>query len=516
MLLLLLAATLPGTVDRARAATAGSPGEPPVRFPVVFFPPEPPVYGAYIDQRPAATRWLFNGRRLTPPDGLAEFVGEILYPPLSTRLYSAKLSRPLEARIDRYRGRRNALVNALLEQCLTLHDASEEARVEGLRAFAALQTPLLAALETEAEALRRDLARNSLWSVVDWNTQRNWRLDSFPPTRDWANLEAEFQVVRAAAYYEDGLTAAQRGLLRELALVLARRARQARGEPTGRYESDAMFFSPETTRLRLPRDLPSPVLRRIAAYNARKEELKRQLREVIHQQEAASREERAAAFARLAEEQWPHFGNLEALADEIRIDLAPRFVPQPPSQAPPLPAWLVAIIHPYNEERNAHYDELREAVRVAVAQVPRPPRSDDSDEQQRQEQAYRAQRQAAEFQVTQDFEHTHAARIADLTRRCLAIRTALEAIARTTLDPKTGRPINVDTLLRRHATAMDEFDLFGWVTTVYTNYRTAMLQRGLSPEQRRLLFSHAVAALAQPLPYGEPIPNRKAQIPMPR
>jgi hypothetical protein len=50
---------------------------------------------------------------------------------------------------------------------------------------------------------------------------------------------------------------------------------------------------------------------------------------------------------------------------------------------------------------------------------------------------------------------------------------------------------------------------------IYTNYRIAMLQPGLSPEQRRLLFGYALIGLAQPLPHGEPMPQRNATRPYP-
>jgi hypothetical protein len=308
---------------------------PPIRLPVVFFPPTPPVYGASIDGEPAGTSRLYFGRRLTAPDGLADFGGEIFFPPLSTRLHALALSAKLEARLHAYRARRNELVNALLDQCTLLHDATPEKREEALRAFAAEQTPRVVALEDEADVLRRDLVRGGLLSSVDWNAQRRWRLDTFPPAQDWANREAEFQVVRAVAYYEDGLVPAQRGLLRELATELEGAARRARGEPVAGHESDAMFFSPEQTRLRLPAGLPPAVLERIAAYNRDKAALKKELRAAIHALEPAPAAQRRAAFTRLADEQWPRLGALESLANRIRVDLGPRFEPAPPRQPPP-------------------------------------------------------------------------------------------------------------------------------------------------------------------------------------
>ncbi|MDO8544289.1 MAG: hypothetical protein Q7S40_27940 [Opitutaceae bacterium] len=489
-----------------------------VPFPVVFFPPVPPVYGSSIAERAADTPVRYGGRRLTPPDGLADFAGDIIYPQFSTRLHSGALSRATESRIEAYRSRRNELVHALLDRLITLHDAADDARERELRAFAEVQTPSIGALESEADALRRELARNRLGLDIGWNASRRWKLDSFPASREWLNLEAEFQVVRAAAFYEDGLTPGQRGLLRELAFELDRSARKARGEPADRRDSEAMFFSPEMTRLRLPPDLPPEVLARIATYNAEKAKLKVELREMIHRQENASRAERAAAFTRLAEDQWPHLSNLETLAEELRTDLGPRFVPLPPEKPPAIPTWLMDVIHGYNEDRDSYFGELRYAIYNAVELIPRPTRREreKSDEYLREQDEYAAKRKEAERAAVLEFQECHAERFALLHKRYLAIREALEAIARTTSDPKTGRPLNVDALLRYHTAAMAEFDAFGRATAIYTNYRTAMMQRGLSPEQRRLLFGYAVAALAQPLPYGEPVPRRSTKYPLPR
>ncbi len=495
-----------------RAAPSAEPGP---GFPVAFFPPAPPVYGARIADRPTGTPWLFNGRRLLPPGGLGDFVGETFYPPLSSHLYAGTLSRELETRIEQYRAHRNRLVNELLDQAVLLQAAAEAAREQGWRQFAAHQTPRIVALEAEAEELRRGLIRNGPGSGVDWNSQRRWKLESFPPSREWANREAEFQVVRAAAFYEDGLVAAQRGLLRELAIELASAARKARGEPGDRLDSDALFFSPETTRLRLPSDLPPAVLARVAAFNAQRARLKRQLRELVHAQDQQPREVRTAAFNRLAEEQWPHLGNLETLAEEIRRDLAPHFEPVAPSRPPAIPAWLVAVIEQYNDERDWYFADLRRAVQEAVGGVLRPSRVVDPEEQARQDEEFERLRRRVQHRAIIEFQEQNALRFADLDQRQQAIRKALEIIAASTTDPSTGRTLNVDGLLRQHLAVMAEFERYGRTSTLYGNYRLAMLQSGLSPEQRRLLLSHTLAALAQPLPRGEPLPRRLAKGPLP-
>lgn len=210
----------------ARGAT---PEPPPVRFPVVFFAPAPPVYGARVAAVPSGTPWLYQGRRLVPPEGLGDLVGEIFYPPLSTRLFAGALSRSLESRVEDYRNRRNGLVNELFRP---LRPAARGHR-GGARVRPAPNSPRRRprSPRSTAEELRRDLVHSGLTGGVDWNAQRAWKLESFPPSRDWANREGEFQVVRAAAYFEDGLVPAQRGLLRELAADLAAIARKSRANP---------------------------------------------------------------------------------------------------------------------------------------------------------------------------------------------------------------------------------------------------------------------------------------------
>src|SRR5690606_22471688 len=99
-------------------------------------------------------------------------------------------------------------------------------RERELQEFAARQTPALEALEEGAEQLRRTLVRGGLLqSSVDWNHDRTWTPTGELVTRDGAVKDAEFQVLRAAAYYEDGFAPAQRGLLLELAHDLRRQAR---------------------------------------------------------------------------------------------------------------------------------------------------------------------------------------------------------------------------------------------------------------------------------------------------
>ena len=79
---------------------------------------------------------------------------------LATRLFCGTLSARLESRVQAYRSKRLAQINALLNQFVAVHE-SEEERVRDLQAFAEKQTPELVALEAEAERLREDLLVDS-------------------------------------------------------------------------------------------------------------------------------------------------------------------------------------------------------------------------------------------------------------------------------------------------------------------------------------------------------------------
>ena len=502
-------------------AAAHAQGEDPTWLtplpPIVFFPPTPPVYGAEIENKPEGRLDFYRGQRMVPPDGMGDFVGESFYPALSTRLFALDLSRSFETRIENYRGKRRRQVNALMNFFVTLHDVSAEERRVRLRVFAEQQTPELVALEADGEQLREDLVASGLWNRVDWNYERRWKLGTAPGRANAVDMEAEYQVMRAAAFYEKGFVAAQRGLLREIAMELRPVARKARGLPVARGDSDAMFFSPETSRFRLPPNLPAALREKIGAYNGRKIQLKQELREAVFQHDQSSASKRTAAFTALAESQWPALVSLEQLAEEIREGLAELFEPAQPPPPPWLPSGLMETIRSYNADREIFFAEMKIAADRAAKNVPPPDTATDSEADARLQRRaeYAERRAAAHRQAMQDFHKENEARYNTLLERYKTIREMLAIVADKQKDPKTGRPLDADTLLKQHVAAMREFETFGRETTIYTNYRLAMMQPGLSPEQRRLLFSDTLVAMAQPLPYGEVMPRKTSKTPHP-
>jgi hypothetical protein len=482
---------------------------------VVYFPPNTPVYGAAIADRPSSTARIVNGRRLLVPDGMADFVGDHFYPQLSTRLILRQLSPALEARIQTYRSQRLLQVTELLNQFIAMHDQADEAWEAQLRDFARTQSAALSALEIEAERLGELLVADGLRNRVDWNAGRRWRIGSLKTGTGGAEAEAEFQVVRAAAHYQRGLLPQQRGLLREVAIELQAVARKARGLPALRVDSDAMFFSPETTRLRLPPGLPPEVREKVGVYNGRKATLKRELRQLVVAQENASAADRLKAFEALADAQWPELSSLELLAEEIRRDLAPRLQIVAPPAPPWIPKGVMEEIRSYNEDRDTYFGEMRQRMESAAALVPKPELEKSPDQRVQQLREHMVAQNEARRQATVSFQEEHLSRFRLLEQRHRMIREMLAVVAARQVDRKTGRPLDADTLLRQYGASMEEFSAFGRESAIYTNYRIAMLQPGLSPEQRRLLLNYALVGLAQPLPYGELLPQKSAKLPYP-
>jgi hypothetical protein len=496
-----------GGAVRAQEAFFGAPR-------VVFFPPTPPIYGAAIPDQPALAPRLFGNRRMSPPDGLAVFVCDVFYPPLSTRLFVPELNSTLEVRLHLYREKRLRQIQALLNEFVALNDATPEVWEQQLHGFAAGQTPQLVALEGEGEQLRRDLITTGIFRNVDWNAGRRWRVGTIHSKGDWAEAEAEFQVVRAAAYYQNGLLPPQRGLVRELAIELERISWMARGLPALRDESDAMFFSPETARFRIPADAPAAARERLGTYNAQKTALKRELRGAIQEGETLSAAQRDQLFEALADRQWPQLRMLDELAEEIRGILGLKVEVTPPPPPPWLPAGLMAAIRSYNEDRDTFFGEMKAAADDAVAKLPPEPYIAPEDRiQSRRDQAARVAE--SREMASKAFQQRNQERFQELAARFKAIRDSLSVVAEKQKDRKTGRPLDADALLRQYGASMREFDAFGRESALYGHYRIAMWQRGLSPEQRRLLFGYALMSLAQPLPGGEPLPRTSATRPYP-
>jgi hypothetical protein len=474
----------------------------------VCFPPAAPVFG---DAIPDGGLPLRQGQFVwSPPELLADYVNETFYPPLSTRLIARSLSPRLEARLEAYRVRRSTLLGELADQMLTLQGAEAATRESELRAFAAQQNPRILMLEREAEALRRALIDGGLLqSSVDWSVSRNWRIGAIRQGNDQAEKEAQFQVIRAAAYYESGFTIEQRGLLLELAAELQVRARAARPIPQPRSDDPAaIYFSPAMSRFRLPTNATPRLTALLGRFNGLKSEIKQELREEVFEQDRAAPRERASAFEALAERTEPRLAELERIADEIRAEMA--VIPRPRLRAgPQLPPELALQIETYRQHRREFIEEFEQAVRTAMDLHRSKISVRPVNEKGRAELArmLAEDRISLRAKVAQTFRTEQRERYDEMHRRHRSIQEHLKVVAAGKSDGETGEPLTAETLLRGYTDAEERFNAFGREEVIYRGYWHAMMMPGLSPEQRRLLFGSAWVGLAQPLPAGEPMPT---------
>ena len=443
-----------------------------------FFPPDPPPLGAELRLfLPAVTG-------MPAPPELAAYANELFYPVLSTRLAAEDLPRRLQLGLAAYRAAKTELQNELRSRIAQLKDADAADQQRELAALARAQAPRIAELDTTAARFRTDLLRSGMYGALagrgDWNDGRTWHLTSKPdekPARD--PLQMEFEVVRAAAYYQDGLSSAQRRLLREIAMELQMEIRRSTDPAQPTEGAAPIFFSPETARIRVPADLPAELAGQVAAFVAERKGLKAELREAIRNYDGATASERTRVLQQLAAKQEPRIAALEERAEDIRRGLASiPDLPGPP--APPrLPADLAARISAYR----GHKLDLLKALHAVVAPPApaAPPR----------QRAMPAQEEVAVFN------REHAAQFAELKTEKDGIREALAQYMRGDHAPRDRK--SIDGLLEEFENARQRQEVW----EKYRDYQVAVLMPGLSPEQRRLLFDAAVEKLALPLPGGE-------------
>lgn len=497
-----------GLLGMATPASAQSELPPIMVTPLpVCFPPVAPVLGDEIlNELPSGGRRWSRGA----PVELADFVGEWFYPALSSRLMEADVGRRLTARLDAYRNTRAGLLNELTEKLVTLNQSDGAARLATLQELAAAQRPRIQALEKEADELRRDLINGGFmdWSV-HWNRDRGWRVGNTRFAGEIFEQEARFQVVRAAAFYYDGILPEQRALLLESAMGLRARARAIRPPPPTRKEDPrAMFFSPATTRLRLPANLSPALTEKIGHYNREKAELKNELRDAVLAHDSSWSIRRNQALTDLAERQEPRLAALDRLAEEIRAGLSA--VRAAPLAAPPqIPPSLIQRIEGYNRDRRTLMREFENAVQAAEQSIERPQldRSMPTDEREARVRQYAAERAAVREKVSTQFQESAKERLDEMKQRYISIREDLGLVASAQFDRETGKPLDADSLLRTYTAAMEKYDALGREEVIYRGYRMAMLLPGLSREQRRLLFNAVMVGLAQPLPASELAPR---------
>lgn len=469
----------------------------------LFAPPDVPRLDAPIVPLDLSR----DTRRRTPPE-MADFISDLFYAPLAARQVNGDVTAKQQQRIDAYLAAKLSQQNALRNKLDSLRNADGVTRQRELAAYAVTQTPQLAALEVEAEAIREDMIKGEfLQEGINWIDFRMWKLgrDAFQSSE--IALSAQYQVIIGAAYYQKGLLPAQRRLLREIATDLNELSNQPGGGPpsvaAATSDSSPLFsFSPETTRLRLPANLPGPLLEKILAFEKEKSALKQEINDAVKDaDDAVFAVLRNRLIKDLAEKQAARLAALEIQAEDIRRDFAAQ--PQQPSP-PALPALeptLAAQIKSWVDDKRARQSFLNNMLNAVARVVPIQSARSAKDETGKEilnirlnTRNQRPERIQAANQIIQDYRLDAARRAGELTRKEAAIRTALAAMFRSPEGPDRDR--EVSQFLENYEEIMDRQDL--WFR--YTDYRTAMLQPGLSPEQRRLLLDAGIGELKLPLP----------------
>ena len=461
----------------------------------IYLPPIPPALGEKTTT--ARTPSTFNAVAL--PALLGNSIYESFYAPLSTLLYIESLDRRRREKLDGFRATRADLLKELRAKLDSLQNSDAAARRTELAALAGQQATRLASHEASSEEIRANLVNGSwLQAGVDWNDSRQWRLGD--NTR-WESALDELKVVLGASFFQDGLSNAQRYLLRELSMELSETLRAPDSAIALDTPGPYLYFSPFTARIRLPADLPPELAAKIDDYTARKTALKQELRDELYKQDRAFfNSTRTNALKALAAKQEPAFAALEQLAEEIRVGLAPLPNPARPP-ALPLPSTLTNRIGTYLERKATWQREMVNRMDEVRAALP-----DDRVEfsrvggsvtiqivaNRKAKEDTKAKREKLTAELV-PFNAEHRATYLELAREKEQIQHEVLQVASSSAGVKTAK--SIDKLLYEFSFALGQHET--WLR--YADYETAVLQPGLSPEQRRLLFGAALEKLDLPL-----------------
>src|SRR3954470_11708155 len=140
------------------------PSSRPWELPI-YFPPFPPLLGS-----PVPLPALSTPRRATPaPPLLAEYINEIFYAPLSTRLDKKQLTPRQQEKLQSYRAEKVALQNELEKRLEELKPADPDTRSQALADLARAQAPRINQLERTADELRFEFIHGEFFQKnVDW------------------------------------------------------------------------------------------------------------------------------------------------------------------------------------------------------------------------------------------------------------------------------------------------------------------------------------------------------------
>jgi uncharacterized membrane protein len=263
----------------------------------------------------------------------------------------------------------------------------------------------------------------------------------------------------------------------------------------------------------LPDDLPAALASKVAAYQTRKSGLKKELYDAVYAADGAAFGFLRSPMRGLAAKQAARLAELDTLAEEIRRDLSQ--MPASRGTRSPLPvslesrvATLIATYHGAQEDAAARIEAILARAKDLPLQA-----------------SYRFEPEMLKFIVVPT-RGARGGRAKSALPRIAAVRAEISAVA-DDYGRRMADLINERDSIRQaiaealQLTKPDEIDraLFNAMRvevekraeSTFAEYRTAVFEPGLSPEQRRLLFDGVVERLELPLPRGELQPGPRAE-----
>ena len=243
--------------------------------------------------------------------------------------------------------------------------------------------------------------------------------------------------------------------------------------------------------------MPQNLSDQIAAFSREKEALKPELHAALISSEASNAEVVHTFFlTALAEQQAPRFATLESRAETIRRQLAQLPPRSTPNLTPHLPPALAAQLVTYQNQRDELRRNSRRDLRALRSRLPPgigvelaasgdPPRLLLKTSNPTFTPELLALRTAVD-----GFNRDYATNAAALNRELAELRRLIAEVPNPDAALPGGKSIN--DLMRDFTTAA----LRQASAETYRDYRAAVFEPGLSPEQRRLLFERAGEKMA--------------------
>lgn len=493
-----------------------APSLPPERPGLIYYPPTPPPLDL-----PQVRLELVGTDPNSAPPALSAYVDELFYASLGPRLEGdtgsasanprgnrnpspdlSPLNRRQQTRLADYDRARAAAYQELRIEIERTRPLDPEPRRLALADFARRQTPQLIELEAEAERLRRD------FMVRDWREFRHWKLGESSTRRSDSPREIA-EVMRAYAYFQKDLSISQRRLLREIFNEFA----LAMPTTTGAAKPLFWYFSPEPARIILPFVIPPALAEKFGVYQTRKSELKKELYDAIYAAERSFGIFRNVDFRELAASQAPKFVAVEALAEEIRVDLSRLPGRGRATETSPLPDSLTARFFDSTKERSAIKRDTYAAIRALESSLADHPirigysfTPDTLTYTVSRPRSIRTSNPAEARLLVESTEQQLEVIAAAFKQRMTEQAKGYEALmaeAKALMpDASTGQIYSMVQVPMRMALREDHRDAF-------YEYYLATLEPGFSIEQRRLLFGSAVKHLDLNLPLGEMQPTER-------